>query len=119
MSRIEPLFQELPTPRRTPISRHPKPDSTRPLRMQVIGRSHARHRMLRCRINAWEGALTSVDAWTRTTLITLIVIAVSTAAQLGFWQITLLSAATTAIALISGAWTEVSLERQAEETRNN
>lgn len=87
--------------------------------MQVIGRNHARRRIFRCRINAWQRALTSAETWLRTTLFTLTAIAVTTAAQLELGQITLFSAATTAIALISSAWTEVSLHSQAEESRNN
>ena len=119
MSRIETLFQEHPTPRRTPLSRHPKPDSTLPLRMQVIGRNGVRHRILRCRINAWKRALTSADIWLRTAVFTLIAIAVTTAAQLELQQITLFAAVTTAVTLISSAWTEVSLKRRAEESGNN
>jgi len=87
--------------------------------MQAAGRGKQKRLLARWRVELWKTSLRSKPAWGRASIFSLAVIALQTLVQTDLWKIGLIAITTFAIALLSAAWTEVTLTSQRWDARKN
>jgi hypothetical protein len=109
MGRAELLFGEMASLKTVASGRHEKLDGTLPLRMQVVGRTAARKRMLRWRARLWRNAMCSKAGCGRASVFGLLAVAVQVMWETELWRIGFVAATVAGIALVAGAWAQVAM----------
>lgn len=91
------------------VTHHVPPDARRPLRMQCRGSPTSRRQRMAWRAKLWARSLTSRGVRRRAGTLGFLTMAVGTLLQNPLWRIATIGGLTALIALVAGAWTEVSL----------
>lgn len=123
MGRAELLFGEqasdLTASSSLSTSRHALPDARRPLRMQCQGNPTARRRRSEWQAALWARALRSRGGRRRASVMGLLAMMVGAMLQNPLWRIATIGGLTAAVALVAGAWTEVSMLAEVLERGRN